>query len=58
VRRKIVGEHDNIEGMQRHCSSPGYAVTKCGARAETRMNQTLTTEADSPLGPFRIARIV
>ena len=41
-----MGEHDIIEGMQRHCSSPGYAVTKWGSGVDRLINQMLTTGAD------------
>jgi len=58
VGRDVVCEDDNVEGMQRHEMSPGYAVTKCGAALSGRRNQTLITPADCPFGPMRIARIV
>ena len=53
----LVQDHD-VEIPQRHSRSPGYAVTNLGVVSPARINQTLTTAADWPFGPVRIARIV
>jgi hypothetical protein len=52
VGRDVVCEDDNVEGMQRHEISPGYAVTKCGTALSGRKNQTLTTPADCPFWSY------
>jgi len=58
LSRKLRVQHDDIKRVEAHRPSPGYAVTNRGTSPSTGMNQTLTTSADCPVGPFRIARIV
>ena len=58
VCREVPRQHDNIKRMNRHFAPPGYAVTKRGRPPAVGTNQTLRTTADSPVGPFRVARIM
>jgi hypothetical protein len=56
--RQVSRENDDIQGSNGHLLPPGYAVTKRGGPPVAGTNHTLSTTADCPLGPFRIARIV
>ena len=58
VLRQVSRQNDDIQGSNRHLLPHGYAVTKRGAPPAAGTNHTLSTTADCPLGPFRIARIV
>jgi hypothetical protein len=55
---KVPVQHDDIKRVEAHRPSPRYAVMNRGTSPPAGINQTLTTTADCPVGPFRIARIV
>lgn len=58
VVRHVVFKNDDVEQLWSHFVPPGYAVTNRGRSSPVRMHQMLTTGADAPFGPIRIARMV
>ncbi len=53
----ITFKHYGIERLEVHGASPGIAVTSLGISSPCRTIQIVSTAADRPDGPFRIAAI-
>src|ERR1700752_1024706 len=54
---QVAVQNDGVELAIRHRLPSGYAVTNLGKSSRGRMIQPLTTRAERPDGPTRVARI-